>query len=358
MTTSLYTPITVGAYQLPNRLVMAPLTRMRAPDNVPTELMASYYRQRASAGLIIAEATQISPLGRGYPNTPGIHTAQQVAAWQKITDAVHSQGGHIFLQLWHVGRISHPDFHDGQLPVAPSAIAPAGNAVTPTGLQPFVTPRALTVEDILEIVDDYAHAAENALAAGFDGVEIHSANGYLLDEFLRDGSNQRSDEYGGSLANRSRLLLAVTEAVTRVCGADRVGVRLSPSGTFNDMSDSDPEALFSYVLEQLNAYNLAYVHIVDALEGDIRHGAKVVKLEVLRKAYQGTLIVCGGYDQQRAELAVAEGHADAVAFGQLYIANPDLLARFQRNAPLNTPDVSTFYGGTEIGYTDYPLLPE
>lgn len=358
MTTSLYTPITVGAYQLPNRLVMAPLTRMRAPDNIPTELMASYYRQRASAGLIIAEATQISPLGRGYPNTPGIHTAQQVAAWQKITDAVHSQGGHIFLQLWHVGRISHPDFHDGQLPVAPSAIAPAGNAVTPSGLQPFVTPRALTVEDILGIVDDYAHAAENALAAGFDGVEIHSANGYLLDEFLRDGSNQRSDEYGGSLANRTRLLLAVTEAVTRVCGADRVGVRLSPSGTFNDMSDSDPEALFSYVLEQLNAYNLAYVHIVDALEGDIRHGAKVVKLEVLRKAYQGTLIVCGGYGQQRAELAVAEGHADAVAFGQLYIANPDLLARFQRNAPLNTPDVSTFYGGTELGYTDYPLLPE
>lgn len=355
MTTTLFSSLTVGAYELPNRLVMAPLTRMRAPDNIPTELMAHYYVQRASAGLMIAEATQISPLGRGYPNTPGIHNAAQVAAWKHITAEVHAAGGRIFLQLWHVGRISHPDYHNGKLPVAPSAIAPAGDAVTPTGMQPFVVPHALTTHEIASIVEDYRTAATYALMAGFDGVEIHSANGYLLDQFLRDGTNQRTDEYGGSLENRARLLLAVTQAVTQVWGADRVGVRLSPSGTFNDMQDSDPETLFSYVLGQLNGFKLAYVHLVDALEGDIRHGAKVVELAVLRKAYDGVLIICGGYDQQRAELTLTEGLADAVAFGQLYIANPDLVARFKGNAPLNTPDVNTFYGGSEVGYTDYPV---
>jgi len=356
MKTQLQTPIKIGPHHLPNRIVMAPLTRMRAPDNSPTDLMVTYYGQRASAGLIIAEATQISAQGVGYPATPGIHNEMQVAGWKKITEAVHAKGGHIFLQLWHVGRISHPDFHNGELPVAPSAIMPKGDAVTPNGMQPFVTPRALETDEIKGIVEDYRQAAINAMAAGFDGVEIHSANGYLLDEFLRDGTNKRTDRYGGTFENRARFLLEVTEAVVTVWGADRVGIRLSPSGTFNDMTDSDPETFFVYLLGQLNRFGLAYLHIVDALESDIRHGANVINLEVLRKAYNGTLIVCGGYDRARAGEAIAEGKADAVAFGQLYIANPDLVERFNLNAPLNEPDAVTFYGGNEKGYTDYPAL--
>lgn len=356
MTTLLHTPIDLGALQLPNRIIMAPLTRMRAPNNLPTDMMATYYGQRASAGLIISEATPISPQGVGYPSIPGIWNKQQVEAWQKITDAVHKKNGRIVLQLWHVGRISHPDFHNGALPVAPSAIAPQGHAVTPTGMQPFVTPRALATDEIPGIVESYRQAALNALKAGFDGVEIHSANGYLLDQFLRDGTNQRTDLYGGSLENRARLLMEVTAAVVEACGAERVGLRLSPSGTFNDMTDSNPEAIFGYVAGQLNRFHLAYLHIVDALEGDIRHGAKVVSLDLLRKAYHGKLMVCGGYDQARAEATLKEGLADTVAFGQLYIANPDLVERFQQHAPLNTPDPNTFYGGDAKGYIDYPSL--
>jgi N-ethylmaleimide reductase len=358
MNTTLQTPIQIGPYHLPNRLVMAPLTRMRAPDNIPTDLMVMYYAQRASAGLIITEASPISTQGVGYPATPCIYNDAQVAGWKKVTEAVHAKKSHIFLQLWHVGRISHPDFHEGALPVAPSAIAPKGDAVTPTGMQPFVTPRALETDEIQGIVEDYRKAAENALAAGFDGVEIHSANGYLLDEFLRDGTNQRTDSYGGTFENRARILLEVTAAVVAVWGAERVGIRLSPSGTFNDMTDSDPETFFVYLLGQLNRFGLAYLHVVDALEGDIRHGANVINLEVLRKAYQGTLIVCGGYDQVSAEDVIAQGDADLVAFGQLYIANPDLVERFNLNAPLNEPDVNTFYGGNEKGYTDYPALAD
>ena len=356
MTNQLFTPITLGNCQLPNRIVMAPLTRMRAPDNIPTDLMVEYYRQRATAGLIITEATPITPMGIGYPATPGIYNEQQIDGWQKVTKAVHDQDGRIFLQIWHVGRISHPDFHQGELPVAPSAIAAKGQAVTPTGMQAFVVPRALATEELPTVVEQYRQAAENALAAGFDGVEIHGANGYLLDQFLRDGTNQRTDDFGGSIENRCRLLLQVAEAVIAVCGAGRVGLRLSPSGTFNDMSDSNPEALFSYLLAQLSPLNLAYLHLVDALEGDIRHGAKVVELALLRQAYQGKLIVCGGYDAARAEQAIASGLTDAVAFGELYIANPDLVARFQANAPLNTPDAATYYGGDEKGYTDYPVM--
>lgn len=356
MTTPLNTPINLGALHLPNRIIMAPLTRMRAPNSVPTEIMATYYSQRASAGLIISEATPTSPQGVGYPSTPGIWSQEQIDAWQKITSAVHNKNGRMFLQLWHVGRISHPDFHDGDLPVAPSAIMPDGQVLTPNGMKPFVTPRALATEEIPGIIEDYRQAAKNALAAGFDGVEIHSANGYLLDQFLRDGTNERTDQYGGSFENRARILLEVTTAVVDVCGAERVGIRLSPSGTFNDMADSNPEAIFSYVLTELSRFNLAYLHIVDALEGDIRHGAKVIALDVLRKAYHGNLIVCGGYDQNRAETALAEGKADAVAFGQLYVANPDLVERFQQHAPLNPPDPSTFYGGDAKGYTDYPSL--
>jgi N-ethylmaleimide reductase len=356
MTTSLLSPITLGAYTLANRVIMAPLTRMRAPEGIANDLMAMYYTQRASAGLIISEATPISSQAVGYPAIPCIYTTEQAESWKKVTTAVHENNGHIFLQLWHVGRISHPDYHQGELPVAPSAICPQGNAITYSGMQPFVTPRALSVAEIQGIVEDYRQAAKNALAVGFDGVEIHAANGYLLDQFLRDGSNQRTDEYGGSVENRSRFLLAVVEAVVSVCGADKVGVRLAPSGTFNDMSDSAPEVLFTYVLSQLNPFNLAYVHVVDALESDIRHGAKVVELAALRAAYNGKLIVCGGYDYERANAVIAQGLADAVAFGQLYIANPDLVARFASSAVLNEPDTSTFYGGTEKGYTDYPTL--
>lgn len=357
MTKNLFSPLQMGAYQLPNRIVMAPLTRMRAPEAIPTGLMVSYYKQRAAAGLIVTEATSISPQGFGYPNVPGIFNDAHITGWQKITSAVHERNGRIFLQLWHVGRISHPDFHGGELPVAPSAIAPKGDAVTYSGMQPFVTPRALAAEELPGIVEQYRHAAACALAAGFDGVEIHSANGYLLDQFLRDGTNRRDDQYGGSLENRCRLLLEVTQAVVDVWGSERVGVRLSPSGTFNDMTDSDPAALFTYVLQQLSGFNLAYLHLVDALESDIRHGAHVVDLAALRAAYKGCLIVCGGYDKARGNDAIAAGLADAVAYGVLYIANPDLVERFKQDAPLlNAPDPSTFYGGDEKGYTDYPFL--
>jgi N-ethylmaleimide reductase len=356
MIVNLFSPIQLGPYRLSNRIVMAPLTRMRAPSSMPTELMACYYGQRASAGLIISEATAISAQAIGYPNIPGIYQDAQVKAWKKITEAVHSKGGRIFLQLWHVGRISHPDFHGGELPVAPSAIAPTGEAVTYEGMKPFVTPRALRTEELPSIVEQYRTAAKNALNAGFDGVEIHAANGYLLDQFLRDGTNQREDAYGGTLENRTRLLLEVITAVSRVWGAERVGVRLSPSGTFNDMRDSAPEKLFVYVLGQLNRFDLAYLHIVDALESDIRHGATVVDLAVLRRAYLGTLIVCGGYDYARGSRVLAEELADAVAFGQLYIANPDLVERFKVAAELNVPDEASFYGGDEKGYTDYAFL--
>ncbi len=356
MISHLQNPLTIGPYQLPNRIIMAPLTRMRAPENVPTDLMVTYYEQRASAGLIISEATPISTQAVGYPATPYIFNSAHVEGWKKITAAIHAKNGLIFQQLWHVGRISHPDFHEGELPVAPSAIKPKGKAFTAKGLQDFVTPRALEIDEIPGIVEDYKNAAQYALEAGFDGVEIHSANGYLLDQFLRDGSNTRTDAYGGSFENRARFLLEVTAAVIEVWGADRVGIRLSPSGTFNDMTDSNPETFFVYLVEQLNPLNLAYLHVVDALEGDIRHGAKVIDLEALRKAYEGTLIVCGGYDQARAEQVLEQGQADAVAFGQLYIANPDLVARFKLNAPLNKPDLATFYGGDAKGYIDYPSL--
>ena len=358
MTTTVLSPIKIGSYTLPNRVVMAPLTRMRSPDGIANELMATYYTQRASAGLIISEASPISSQGIGYPAIPCIYNAKQVEGWKKITSAVHANNGVMFLQLWHVGRISHPDYHNGELPVAPSPIQPKGNAITPSGMKPFVTPHDLSIAEIQEIVQHYRHAAENALAAGFDGVEIHGANGYLIDQFLRDGSNQRTDEYGGSVENRTRFLLEVTEAVVSVWGAERVGVRLAPSGTFNDMTDSVPEALFIYVLQQLNRFELAYLHVVDALESDIRHGANVVDLAVLRAAYNGILIVCGGYDFERANETIAQGLADAVAFGQLYIANPDLVERFAANAPLNKPDPSTFYGGEAKGYTDYPALAD
>ncbi len=355
---NLLSPYKLGQLELPNRIVMAPLTRQRAGEgNVPYQLNAEYYVQRATAGLIIAEATQISPQGQGYPNTPGIYSAEQVAGWQLVTDAVHQHKGRIYLQLWHVGRISHPDFQpDGALPVAPSAIAPQGQVMTYEGMKPFVTPRALETWEIPEIVEQYRKAAENALEAGFDGVEIHAANGYLIDQFLRDGTNKRTDKYGGSIENRTRFLLEVTEAVTNVCGANKVGVRLSPSGTFNDMRDSSPLETFGYAAEVLNKFGLAYLHIFEAIEADIRHGTTVVPTSHLKERFENTLIVNGGYDQTRGDAVLSTGAADLVAFGTLYIANPDLPERFALNAPLNQPDPTTFYGGGEKGYTDYPAI--
>jgi N-ethylmaleimide reductase len=340
-------------------MVMCPLTRMRAgAGRVPTALMAEYYTQRASAGLIVTEATAISRQGTGCPNTPGIYTPEQVQGWQPVTRAVHHAGGRIFLQLWHMGRISHPSFQaDGQLPVAPSAIAPsAGQILTDTGMQPYVVPRALRTDELPGIVAQYAAAAQGAKTAGFDGAEIHNANGYLLDQFLRDGTNQRNDRYGGPVENRARLTLEVTEAVAGVFGADRVGIRFSPGGVFNDMHDSNPLQTFGYVLSELNRFHLAYAHLIVSREDDLRHGAVPVPLTALREAFHGALIVANGFTRDSATRIVADGRADAVAFGRLFLANPDLPERFLRNALLNTPDESTFYGGSEKGYTDYPPL--
>lgn len=353
----LFSPIQIGKMSLKNRVIMAPLTRCRSvEENVPNDLMATYYAQRASAGLIISEATQISTQGIGYPCTPGIHTQAQVEGWKKVTKAVHDKDGVIFLQLWHVGRISHSAYHGGALPVAPSAIKPTGEVYTFEGMKEYETPRALEINEIKEIVKDYARAAKNAIEAGFDGVEIHGANGYLIDEFLRDGTNIREDAYGGNIENRSRFLFEVIDAVTAEIGADKTGLRLSPSGTFNDMTDSDPQTHFTYVCEKLNDYGLAYLHIVDALEGDIRHGANVVELSTLRDAYKGVLITCGGYDKQRGNTVIEDHQADAVAYGTLFISNPDLPERFKINADLNEPDTNTFYTQDEKGYTDYPTL--
>lgn len=358
----LLSPVKLGRYELPNRLVMAPLTRNRAGEGyVPGDLNVTYYVQRASAGLIITEASQISPQGMGYPATPGIYSPEQVEGWQKITEAVHAKGGRIFLQLWHVGRISHPSLQpEGALPVAPSAIAPAGMASTYTGEQPFVTPRALETDEIPGIVEDYRRAAANALEAGFDGVEIHAANGYLLDQFLQDNTNHRTDQYGGAIENRTRFLLEVVTAVTDVWGSDRVGVRLAPSGTFNDMGDSNRKALFTYVVQQLERFNLAYLHFVepraDAIASSQADHPDALTCKYFRSVYNGTIISAGGYDRELANATIAAGDADLIAFGRLYIANPDLVERFALDAPLNPYDRSTFYGGTEKGYTDYPTL--
>ncbi len=354
---NLFTPLRLGPYELENRFVMAPLTRNRAgPGNVPRDMNAEYYAQRASAGLIITEATQISPQGVGYPGTPGIHSPEQIDGWSRVTDAVHARGGRIFLQLWHVGRISHPSLQpDGALPVAPSAIKPDGDAITFDGPQPFVTPRALETGEIPGIIADYRAAAVNALAAGFDGVEVHAANGYLLDQFLRDGTNRRTDAYGGSIENRARLLLEVIEAVAEVWGGDKVGVRLSPINSFNSISDSDPDTTFSYVANQLNRFGLAYLHAVERDFADLP-GENGYDKRKLRAAFDGLYIANGGYDHLRGDWAVGSKAADLVAFGKLFIANPDLPERLALNAPLNEPDPATFYGGNETGYTDYPAL--
>jgi N-ethylmaleimide reductase len=353
---NLFAPFDLGGLALPNRLVMAPMTRNRAgPGNVPTALNGEYYAQRASAGLIVTEATQVSPQGVGYPGTPGIHNDAQVEGWRRVTDAVHRAGGRIFLQLWHVGRISHPSLQpDGGLPVAPSAIAAEGEAFTPGGMQPFVVPRALEVAEIPGVVAQFEEGARRALAAGFDGVEIHGANGYLIDQFLRDGTNRRTDRYGGSVENRARFLLEVTEAVAGVWGADRVGVRLSPWSDFNNMRDSDPPATFNHAARALARFGLAYLHVVEP-GGSVPAGAAPLAPD-LKAAFGGPLMVNGGYTRPLAEAALARGEADLVSFAALFLANPDLPARLERNSSLNVPDPATFYGGDHRGYTDYPAL--
>ncbi|MCK4951633.1 MAG: alkene reductase [Gammaproteobacteria bacterium] len=353
----LFTPLELGPLQLANRIVLAPLTRNRAGEgNVPQAINVEYYRQRASGGLLISEASQISPQGVGYPSTPGIHSDAQVAGWKKITDAVHAEGGRIFLQLWHVGRISHPSLQpDGELPVAPSAIEPAGETATYEGMQAFVTPRALEINEISPIVSQYRQAAHNANAAGFDGVEIHAANGYLIDQFLRDGTNYRTDEYGGSLKNRVRFLIEIVKAVTAELGSERVGVRLSPENGFNDIKDGQPQETFNFIVERLNEFKLAYLHVV---EGDMVTGERNLDYNQFRSAFQGIYIANNRYDFERATEALKTDAADLVSFGQLYIANPDLPERFAKGAKLNVPDPDTFYGGGEHGYTDYPSLEE
>jgi N-ethylmaleimide reductase len=357
---NVFSPYVLGGIPLPNRMVMAPLTRSRAEEgNVPSGMAVTYYSQRATAGLIITEATQASAGGQGYVSTPGIHTEAQIAAWKKVTDAVHQKGGHILVQLWHVGRISHPVFRNGDLPVAPSAIAPRGvQTYTAQGFEAIPTPRALETAEIPGIVAEFRQAAENAKAAGFDGIEIHGANGYLLDQFLEDGTNQRTDAYGGSIENRSRLLFEVIAAINEVWDSNRIGVRLSPGGSFNDMYDSNPKHTFGHVIERLATLDLAYLHLVEPSAQQGEHPVDDLTARYFRQFYPGTLIVAGGYTHERADAVLREGIADLVAFGQLYIANPDLVERFRRNAPLNPPDRDSFYGGTDKGYIDYPLLEE
>lgn len=348
--TNLFDPITVGALALPNRIIMSPLTRSRAgSQRIPNDLMAQYYTQRASAGLIISEATSVTPMGVGYADTPGIWSQEQVAGWKKVTEAVHKAGGRMLLQLWHVGRISDPIFLDGQLPVAPSAIQPAGHVSLVRPKKAYVTPRALGTDEIPGIVEAFRKGAENAKKAGFDGVEIHGANGYLLDQFLQDGANQRTDAYGGSLENRARLMLEVTDAVISVWGADRVGMHLAPRGDSHDMGDSDLLGTFSYVARELGKRGIAFIC---AREGQ-RDGWFA---PALKAAFGGVYIANEGFTQESAAQVVSEGKADAVAFGKLFIANPDLPARFKMGAPLNVPDANTFYAPTAAGYTDYPSL--
>jgi len=355
MTTNLFTAITMGDLELPNRIVMAPMTRNRAnQDNAPHSLNTKYYQQRATAGLIITEASQVSADGVGYPATPGIYSDAQVAGWREVTDTVHAEGGHIFIQLWYCGRISHPDLlPDHHAPVAPSAIQPEGEAITFEGLKPFVTPRALETNEIADIVAQYKHAASMARQAGFDGVEVHGANGYLIDQFLRDGSNQRTDQYGGSVENRMRFLNEVLDAVCEIWPSQRVGLRLTAENSFNAMSDSDPLNHFTYFISQLNQRDLAYLHI---LEGDMMSKTAKLDYHALRKIYNGLYMANNGYDKARATEAISNGNADMVAFGVPYLANPDLVYRLQNDLPLNEADQNTFYGGDEHGYTDYPFV--
>jgi len=352
---TLFDPLQIGSLRLPNRIVMAPLTRLRAADpvHVPNALMAEYYTQRASAGLLISEGVPVSPDGVGYQNVPGLWTDEQVSGWKQVTDAVHRAGGRIVAQLWHVGRVSDPSLLNGRTPVAPSAIAPSGNVSLLRPQRPFVVPRALTVDEIHQVVADFGRAAANARAAGFDGVTIHAANGYLLDQFLQDGSNVRDDAYGGSIENRARILLEVTDAVTAVWDASRVGVHLAPRSPSHSMADSQPAQTFGYVAQALGQRGIGFLFVREAPgEGAL--------LPQLKQAFGGAVIANDGFDQDAAQAVLDRGEADAVAFGRAYIANPDLVERLARRAALNALDPATLYGAPDgapaRGYVDYPTL--
>ncbi len=355
----LFTPARLGAVAIPNRVLMAPMTRSRAGrDGVPGPFAALYYAQRASAGLIVTEATQVAPEGQGYISTPGIHSRSQVAGWRRVTDAVHAAGGRIFLQLWHVGRVSHESFQpEGKPPVSASAVPLDGQAFTYDGMKPYPLPRALATDEVAGVVAQFRSGAELAREAGFDGVEIHGANGYLIDQFLRDGTNRRDDRYGGSAANRARFLLEITEAAVAVWGPDRVGVRLSPLGSFNGMADSDPARTFGTAVEALGGFGLAYLHMVEEFGAPLDDGQKAV-LRAIRERWHGPYIANGGYDGARGADAVASGWATAVAYGVPFIANPDLPLRLLTGSELAQSDKDTFYGGDARGFVDYPAVAE
>ncbi|MFZ3148837.1 MAG: alkene reductase [Methanothrix sp.] len=353
----LFSEYELGNIKLSNRMVMAPMTRCRAIEgNIPNALAIKYYEQRAQAGLIITEGSQVSPQGVGYVRTPGIYSPEQVAGWMKVTNAVHQSGSKIFLQLWHVGRVSHSDFLNGELPVAPSALPVEGDIHTSFGKKKIGTPRALELEEIPSIIDQFGKGAFNAKAAGFDGVEIHGANGYLLDQFLRDGSNHRTDKYGGSLMNRARLPLEVAKAVINVFGADRVGYRISPHFLRNSMSDSNPHETFCRFAEELDKLRLGYLHMIEQVGGPMLVAPEARFASAIRESFKGTLILNGGYDAEKGNAAIQKSEADLISYGSLFLSNPDLPERFKRNYPLNTPDITTFYAGEERGYVDYPAL--
>ncbi len=357
--TKLFEPYKLGPITLPNRAVMAPLTRNRAVAGfVPNPLAVEYYAQRASAGLLITEASQVSQQGQGYQDTPGIYSKEQIAGWRKVTDEVHKRGGRIFIQLWHVGRISHTDLQPGNgAPVAPSAITAKTKTFVGGKFTDVSAPRALELAEIPGIVDSFRKAAANAIEAGFDGDEIHGANGYLLDQFAKDGTNKRTDAYGGSIENRARLMLEVTEAVVKQIGAERTGIRISPVTPANDVSDSNPQPLFDYIVERLNALKLVYIHVIEGATGGPRDIAPF-DYKALRSRFKGAYIANNGYTLDLANKVLAADEADLIAFGKLFIANPDLVQRLKKGAPLNEPDKTTFYGGGAKGYTDYPALDQ
>lgn len=347
----LFTPVQIGRYTLPNRLVMAPMTRSRADDNgVPSDLVVTYYAQRASAGLIITEGVFPSAMGKGYVRTPGIATDEQIAVWKKVTEAVHAKGGRIFMQIMHCGRISHPSMLPNQAqPVAPSAIKAAGQTWTGAGMEEFITPRELTLDEIAGVINEYRQAARRAIDAGFDGVELHTASGYLPEQFLSSGSNQRQDQYGGSVENRARFVLETLAAMVTEVGGDRVGIKISPEMGFNDITDANPQETYTYLVDQLRDLNLAYLHVA-------LFGAKVDYHALLRPRFNGAYLIGGGLDQTGAEAVISDKRADATVFGGAFLANPDLPERFLQGAPLNTPDKNTFYSPGAEGYIDYPTL--